>query len=71
LYTELKPTKLENDTTIYGVVTPTRNVLGWIQHLPSGWRRYGYGDDAPIVHTLDEAISDLIEYDSYEQDTAD
>jgi hypothetical protein len=71
LYTELKPTELEDGTTIYGVVTKTRNVLGWIQHLPSGWRRYGYEDDAPIVPTVDEAICDLIEYDSHEQDTAD
>lgn len=66
---ELKPTKLASGVTIYGVITPTRNVLGWIQSLPSGWRRFGYDDDAPLLRTPDEAVLDLIEYDAWEQDT--
>jgi hypothetical protein len=68
---ELKPTKLASGVTVYGVVTPTRNVLGWIQSLPSGWRLFGYEDDhnAPLLRTPDEAVLDLIEHDAWEQDT--
>lgn len=50
---------------------PRPGVLGWIQRVPGGWRRYGYDDDAPLLRTPDEAVDDLIERDSEEQDTAD
>jgi hypothetical protein len=69
----LKPTGLEGGT-VYAVTNPdlTRpgNVLGWVQQLPQGWRRYGYGDSAPVLATPAEAVADLITYDAYEQETA-
>ena len=70
---DLKPTGLEGGT-VYAVkdLDSSRpgSVLGWIQKLPEGWRRYGYGDDAPVLGSSSEAVDDLIEHDSYEQDTA-
>lgn len=69
---ELKPSGLD-DETVYAVKLldgqRAGNVVGWVQQLPSGWRRYGYEDDAPILRSLGDAVIDLIEYDSYEQDT--
>jgi hypothetical protein len=70
---ELKPSGLA-DGTVYAVhdlAGRRPGVVGWIQRLPSGWRRYGYQDDAPILRSMDEAVDDLIEHDSLEQDTSD
>jgi len=70
---DLKPTKLEGGTVYAVLDLETRrpgSVLGWVQHLPQGWRRYGYGDAAPVLATPDQAVDDLIGYDAYEQDTA-
>jgi hypothetical protein len=69
---ELKPSGIER---VYAVknINPERpgSVLGWLLSLPSGWVRYGYeGDNPPILRTVDEAVRDLVEYDSWEQDTA-
>ena len=69
----LKPARL-TDPHVYAVQlldSARPGVLGWLQRLPSGWRRSGYDDDAPLVRSLSEAVYDLIEHDSYEQQTAD
>jgi hypothetical protein len=70
---QLKRTELEGGT-VYAVrdlhATRPGSVLGWVQQLPGGWRRYGYCDDPPLLATSAEAVDDLIEYDSWEQDTA-
>jgi hypothetical protein len=69
----LKPTELEGGT-VYAVKSPDAaspgSVIGWIQQISEGWRRYGYGDEAPVLATSAEAVDDLIKYDSYEQETA-
>jgi hypothetical protein len=69
----LKPTDLEGGT-VYAVKNPdigrSGTVIGWIQQLPEGWRRYGYGDEVPVLATSAEAVDDLIKYDAYEQETA-
>jgi hypothetical protein len=73
---ELKRTELAGGR-VYAVrdfrlKQPGSMVLGWLLSLPSGWRRYGYeNDNPPILRTADEAVLDLIEHDSWEQDTAD
>jgi hypothetical protein len=71
---DLKPTELEGGT-VYAVKNPDiarpGSVLGWIQQVPEGWRRYGYGDKTPVLATSAEAIDDLIKYDSYEQETGE
>jgi hypothetical protein len=70
---DLKPTGLEGGT-VYAVKNPdmTRpgSVIGWIQHIPEGWRRYGYEDTAPVLATSAEAVDDLITYDAHERETA-
>jgi hypothetical protein len=69
----LKPTELEGGT-VYAVKNPDiarpGTVIGWIQQLPEGWRRYGYEDPVPVLATSAEAVDDLIKYDAYEQETA-
>jgi hypothetical protein len=70
---DLKATGLERGT-VYAVKNPeiTRpgSVLGWVQQVPEGWRRYGYGDQVPVLATSAEAVDDLIKYDAHEQETA-
>jgi hypothetical protein len=51
-------------------ITRPGSVLGWVQQVPEGWRRYGYGDQAPVLATSAEAVDDLIQYDAREQETA-
>jgi hypothetical protein len=71
----LKQTKVE-DGTVYAVpkrhrYRPGSSVYGWIRQTPRGWQPYGYDNPTEPRATPDEAIDDLIELDSEEQDTAD
>jgi hypothetical protein len=72
--TGLKPAEPEGGS-VYAVKNPdiTRpwSVLGWVQQVPEGWRRYGYGDSVPVLATSAEAVDDLIRYNSREQETGD
>jgi hypothetical protein len=71
---ELVDTEIEGAPWVYGhpgVGPATPGLVGWVERLPSGWRRYGYGDDTPVFRTLTEAVDDLIEFDSEEQSTAE
>jgi len=69
----LKPTDVEGGT-VYAVknadIVRPGTVVGWIQQIPEGWRRYGYEDKVPVLATSAEAVDDLIRYDAYEQETA-
>jgi hypothetical protein len=71
---ELVDTAVDGVPWVYGVRAldrPRPGLIGWVERLPSGWRRFGYDGDAPIFRTLTEAVDDLIEFDSEEQSTAD
>jgi hypothetical protein len=72
--TGLKPTELESGT-VYVVksldVTGPGRVLGCVQQIPEGWRRYGYGDSVPVLATSAEAVDDLIRCNSHELETGD
>jgi hypothetical protein len=74
----LKPAGIEGNPNVFAVTFLQRskhrpgNVLGWLVSLPSGWHRWGYeNDNPPLLRSLGDAIADLIEYDAWEQDTAD
>lgn len=60
---------IKGEDAVYGIRLldrPRPGLIGWLQRLPSGWRRFGYGDDAPIIRSLPEAIDDLLEVYSEE-----
>ncbi|HEY1627606.1 MAG TPA: hypothetical protein VGG16_27835 [Streptosporangiaceae bacterium] len=60
---ELVDANIDGEDAVYGVRLldrPRPGLLGWLQRLPSGWRRYG-DNDAPIIRSLPEAIDELIE----------
>jgi hypothetical protein len=70
---ELIDTEIAGAPWVYGVRAldrPRPGLIGWVERLPSGWRRFGYGDNPPIFRSLTEAVDDLIEFDSEEQSTA-
>lgn len=55
---------------VYGIKAldrPGLGLIGWVGRLPSGWRRFGYDYDPPIVRTFTEAVDDLIGHDPEEQ----
>jgi hypothetical protein len=69
---DLKPTEMQDGSRVYAVrllESLRTGLVGWIEEVPDGWRRFGYHDDPPVLPTSDEAVWDLIEYDSHEQDT--
>jgi hypothetical protein len=71
---ELVDTEIDGVPRVYGVRAldrPRPGLVGWVERLPSGWRRFGYGDDPPIFRRLTEVVDDLIEFDSEEQSAAD
>jgi hypothetical protein len=68
----MKPIKLENGTTIYAVPKgPGTSVHGWITETSQGWQPVGYEHPTPARPTPEEAVDDLVELISEEEDTAD
>ena len=43
-----------------------RSVLGWIERLSDGFRRYDTDNPGPVKSDAEEAILDLIEHRAYE-----
>jgi hypothetical protein len=69
---DLRPTKLENGATIFAVPKgPGTTVLGWVRQTSQGWQPVGYEHPTPPRPTPEEAVDDLVELDSEEQDAAD
>jgi hypothetical protein len=71
---ELVDTTIDGQPWVYGVRAldrPRPGLIGWVQHGPAGWRRFGYENDNPaFFRSVSEAVDDLIEFDSEEQSTA-
>lgn len=65
---ELVPAELDDERNVFAVRKADRSVLGWIQQVPGGWRRFGYEDHAPVLATSDECVDDLIAFYAWEED---